>query len=147
MFLKNCWYVAAWDHELDGKLLARTILEQPVLLYRGESGAAVALDNRCCHRGALLSNGRREGDCVRCMYHGLKFDPTGKCMQIPGQDNMPAKLGVRSYPVVERDHLVWIWMGDPAKADPVDDPRLPVPARSAVEAACPTTCTTTPTGC
>ena len=55
---------------------------------------------------------------MRCMYHGLKFDATGKCVQIPGQDNIPPKLGVRSYPVVERDHLVWIWMGDPAKADP-----------------------------
>ncbi|HVL57702.1 MAG TPA: aromatic ring-hydroxylating dioxygenase subunit alpha [Burkholderiaceae bacterium] len=128
MFLKNCWYVAAWDYELnDGKLLERTILEQPVLLYKGESGRAVALDNRCCHRGAKLSMGRLEGDCVRCMYHGLKFDPSGKCVQIPGQDQIPPRLGVRSYPVVERDRLVWIWPGDPAKADPsliIDYPPL-----------------------
>jgi len=118
-FLKNCWYVAAWDYELiDRKLLARTILEQPLVIYKGDSGKPVALDNRCAHRGAKLSNGRLEGDCVRCMYHGLKFDPSGKCVQIPGQDNIPPKLGVRSYPVVERDHLVWIWPGDPALADP-----------------------------
>ena len=117
-FLMNCWYVAAWDHELTGgKLLARTMLEEPVLLYKGDSGRAVALDNRCCHRGAKLSNGRREGDCVRCMYHGLKFDHTGKCIQIPGQDNVPPRMGVRSYPVVERDHLIWIWMGEAALAD------------------------------
>ena len=131
-FLMNCWYVAAWDHELiDGKLLERTILEEPVLVYKGDSGKVVALDNRCCHRGAKLSKGRLEGDCVRCMYHGLKFDPTGKCVQIPGQDTIPDKLGVRSYPVVERDHLVWIWAGDPAKADPamiVDIPYLRDPA-------------------
>ena len=118
-FLRNCWYVAAWDTELiDGKLLPRRILGEPVVLYKGDSGKPVALDNRCCHRGAWLSNGRLEGDCVRCMYHGLKFDSTGKCVQIPGQDYVPPKLGVRSYPVVERDHLVWIWTGDPAKADP-----------------------------
>jgi phenylpropionate dioxygenase-like ring-hydroxylating dioxygenase large terminal subunit len=49
------------------------------------------------------------------MYHGLKLDASGGV--IPGQDNIPPKLGVRSYPVVERDRLVWIW-GDPAKADP-----------------------------
>ena len=130
-FLMNSWYVAAWDHELiDGKLLARTILEQPVLLYKGESGRVVALDDRCCHRGAKLSKGRLEGDCVRCMYHGLKYDPTGRCVQIPGPDVIPPKLGVRSYPVVERDHLVWIWAGDPAKADPsliVDFPYLREP--------------------
>ena len=118
-FLMNTWYVAAWDYELiDGRLLERTILEKPVVLYKGDSGRVVALDNRCAHRGAKLSNGRREGDCVRCMYHGLKFDTAGKCVQIPGQDNIPPKLGVRSYPVLERDHLVWIWMGDPAQADP-----------------------------
>jgi len=58
-FLRNCWYVAAWDHELiDGQLLARTLLDKPVVLYRGDSGRVVALDNRCCHRGARRSNGR-----------------------------------------------------------------------------------------
>jgi len=118
-FLLNSWYVAAWDHELaGGKLLARTLLEKPVVLYKGDSGNVVALDDRCAHRGARLSNGRREGDCVRCMYHGLKFDASGKCVQIPGQDNIPPRLGVRSYPVVTRDRLVWIWPGDPALADP-----------------------------
>lgn len=127
-FLMECWYVAAWDHELiDGQLLERTILEEPIVLYNGASGQVVALDNRCAHRGAKLSRGRMEGDCLRCMYHGLKFDPTGKCVQIPGQERIPEKLGVRSYPVIERDHLVWIWMGDPALADPgkiVDFPYL-----------------------
>ncbi len=88
-----------------------------MVLFKGDS-RVVALDNRCAHRGAKLSNGRREGDCVRCMYHGLKFDASGTCVQIPGQDNIPPKLGVRSYPVVERDHLVWIWMGEAALADP-----------------------------
>ena len=119
IFLKNCWYVAAWDHELiDGAKLARTILDKPVVLYQGESGRVVAMEDRCCHRGAPLSMGRIEGDCIRCMYHGMKYDPSGRCIQIPGQDVIPAKLGVRSYPVVARDHLVWIWMGDPARADP-----------------------------
>jgi vanillate O-demethylase monooxygenase subunit len=131
-FLTNCWYVAAWDHELaGGKLLARTILGKPVVLFKGDSGNVVALEDRCAHRGARLSNGRREGDCVRCMYHGLKFDASGKCVQIPGQDNIPPKLGVRSYPMVARDQLVWIWMGEAAKADPaliLDFPYLRDPA-------------------
>src|SRR5450759_1471916 len=70
IFLRNSWYVAAWDHELiDGKKLARTILEQPIVLYRGASGQVVALDDRCCHRAAPLSMGRIEGDDIRCMYH------------------------------------------------------------------------------
>ena len=131
-FLMDCWYMAAWNHELiDGKLVARTILEEPMLVYRGESGRVVALDNRCCHRGAKLSNGRMEGDDIRCMYHGLKFDPSGRCIQIPGQDNIPKGLGVRSYPAVEKQDIVWVWMGDPAKADPsliLDIPYLQNPA-------------------
>jgi phenylpropionate dioxygenase-like ring-hydroxylating dioxygenase large terminal subunit len=118
VFLRNCWYVAAWDHELiDGRLVARTLLGDHVLLYRGDNGSVVALQDRCPHRGALLSKGRREGDSVRCMYHGLRFDVTGRCTQIPGQDMIPPKMRVRSYPIVERHHLVWIWMGDPALAD------------------------------
>jgi phenylpropionate dioxygenase-like ring-hydroxylating dioxygenase large terminal subunit len=126
MFLRNCWYVAAWGYELiDGRLLRRTLLGDHVVLYRGESGRTVALADRCCHRGARLSMGRLEGDCVRCMYHGLKFDPSGKCVQVPGQDLLPPKLRVRSYPVVARDGLVWIWMGDPAAADPAQIVEIP----------------------
>jgi len=119
IFLMNCWYVAAWDHELiDGVKLARTILEKPVVIFRGESGRYIALEDRCCHRGAPLSMGRIEGDCIRCMYHGMKYDENGICVEIPGQDRIPKTMKVRRYPVEERNHLVWIWMGDPALADP-----------------------------
>ena len=118
-FLMNCWYVAAWDHELiDGKMLARTILGKPVVFFRSDEGKYVALYDRCCHRAAPLSMGRVEGDCFRCMYHGLKFDPSGKCVEIPGQERVPPTFKVRSYPVEGRNQLVWIWMGDPALADP-----------------------------
>jgi vanillate O-demethylase monooxygenase subunit len=126
MFLRNCWYVAAWDHELiDGKLLGRMLLNEHVLLYRGESGRVAAFNDRCPHRGALLSQGRLEGDSVRCMYHGLLFDCSGKCTEIPGQDMIPPRMRVRTYPVHEAGHLVWIWMGDPALADPALVPDLP----------------------
>jgi phenylpropionate dioxygenase-like ring-hydroxylating dioxygenase large terminal subunit/ferredoxin-NADP reductase len=119
MFLKNAWYVAAWDTEVKPEVLfSRKILGDQVLLYRGEDGKAVALEDRCCHRLAPLSHGQREGNCVRCMYHGLVFDPSGRCVEVPGQDRINDKLRVRSFPVVERDHLVWIWMGDADKADP-----------------------------
>lgn len=117
-FIRNCWYVAAWDHELiDGKMLARTLLEKPIVFFQGESGNVVALDDRCCHRAAPLSMGRVEGDCIRCMYHGLKFDASGKCVEIPGQTRIPSSFTVYSYPIEIKNHLVWIWMGDAAKAD------------------------------
>jgi len=119
MFVKNCWYVAAWDHEvLADTLLPRTILGQPVVIYRRADGTPVVIDDRCAHRGAPLSLGRREGDAIRCMYHGLKFGPDGRCQEVPGQDNVPAKLCVQGYPVAERGRWIWIWMGDLQRADP-----------------------------
>lgn len=120
-FLWNCWYAAAWDYEVnsDGKL-ARTLLERPIVIYRGESGHYTALDDRCCHRAAPLSMGRVEGDCIRCMYHGMKYDSDGICVEIPGQDRISGTHRVRKYPLVEKGHLLWIWMGDPERADPDD---------------------------
>ena len=120
-FLWNCWYAAAWEHEVAtaGKL-ARTFLEQPVVIFQGQTGRYIALDNRCCHRSAPLAMGRIEGDCIRCMYHGLKFDADGICVEIPGQEKIPPTHRVHSYPVESRGKLLWIWMGDPALANPGD---------------------------
>jgi phenylpropionate dioxygenase-like ring-hydroxylating dioxygenase large terminal subunit len=123
MFIRNCWYVGAWDHEIvEGRVLSRTLLGSAIVFYRQTSGAIVALDDRCAHRLAPLSLGRVEGDRLRCMYHGLVYDPSGKCVEIPGQDVIGSGLRVRSYPVVERDRYVWIWLGDPARADPAAIP-------------------------
>ncbi len=126
MFITNSWYVAAWDHEVvAGRLLARTFLKQPVVLYRKADGSVAALEDRCRHRAAPLSLGRIEGDTLRCMYHGLRFDASGRCVEVPGQDVISDRMRVRSFPVVEKDHFLWIWMGDPAKADPATIVDLP----------------------
>lgn len=118
MFLKNCWYVAAWGHEVKRlELMRRILLGEPVALYRGADGRPVALEDRCCHRHAPLSAGRIRGNNVECGYHGFTYDPSGKCVRIPTQDNIPANARVKSYPVAERHQFIWIWMGDPARAD------------------------------
>ena len=121
MWLRNCWYVIAWDHEIPSaeskELFTRTVLNEPVLVLRKEAGGFVALEDRCCHRLAPLSKGRREGDCVRCGYHGLKFDATGRCIEAPGIPVVPEKARVRTYPVALKNRWVFVWMGDPEKAD------------------------------
>ncbi len=118
MFVRNAWYVAAWDHEVpDDALFTRTLLGEPILLYRVADRRVVAMTNRCCHRHAPLSIGRKEGDCVRCMYHGLKYDQQGRCVEIPGQNAIPASLQLKTYPVVESGRWIFVWMGDPKKAD------------------------------
>lgn len=118
MYVRNAWYVAAWDHEVTRSLKRRIILDDPVLFFRKDDGTAVALEDRCCHRQAPLSMGKLVGNVVHCPYHGLQFDPTGKCVKVPSQEKIPSNARVRAYPVVERYHWLWIWMGDPAKADP-----------------------------
>lgn len=126
MFIKNCWYVAAWANEVtEGSLLPRRLLDEPVVFYRHGDGKPVALADRCAHRLAPLSLGRIEGDQLRCMYHGLMFNPQGVCVEIPGQSSIPPNTCVRSYPVVERDKLLWIWMGERDRADETLIPAIP----------------------
>ena len=111
MVVRNCWYVAAWDHEVLGDtLLERTVIGESLLVYRRADGSPVVLSNRCPHRQAPLSMGRKEGDAVRCMYHGLKFAPVGRCIEIPGQKLIPQSAFVRRYPAVERGGWMWIWI-------------------------------------
>src|SRR5271156_4921817 len=113
MWVRNAWYVAAWSHELGAEqILARTICNEPVVLYRKSDGTVAVLEDRCCHRFAPLSMGRREGDDLRCMYHGLKFAADGRCVEIPGQALIPPKAAVRSYPVAERGNWIWLWLGE-----------------------------------
>jgi len=118
MFVRNSWYVAAWDHEVTRTMKRRVLLDEPVVLYRKDDGTPVALEDRCCHRQAPLSMGKLVGNVVHCPYHGLQFDSSGKCVKVPSQDMVPASARVRAYPIVEKNHWLWIWMGEPAKADP-----------------------------
>ena len=118
MFIRNSWYVIAWDREVpaDG-LFSRTVLNEPILLLRCADGGIAALEDRCCHRLAPLSLGRREGDCVRCGYHGMKFDARGHCIETAGLETVPPKARVRTYPVAVQNKWVFVWMGDPDRAD------------------------------
>jgi phenylpropionate dioxygenase-like ring-hydroxylating dioxygenase large terminal subunit len=118
MLIKDSWYVAAWAKDLTRTLLTRTVVGEPVVFYRKENGNPVALEDRCPHRHAPLHLGRLVGDNLQCGYHGLTFGCDGVCTFIPSQDEIPAKARVKSYPVVERNDWIWIWMGERALADP-----------------------------
>lgn len=123
MFLRNHWYVAAWDHELGDRPLSRTLLDEPVVLFRGADGKVVALEDRCPHRRAPLSMGNvLENGRLQCLYHGMEFDSAGQCVRVPSQKDVPTGMRAKTYPVVERHHWIWIWMGDPAEANPAGIP-------------------------
>lgn len=119
MYLKNCWYVAAWSSDIGRTLKAETFLGENVVLYRKQDGTPVALEDACPHRKLPLSCGNLKGETVECGYHGLTFDSTGTCVAAPTQASaIPRRAAVKSYPVVDRYRFLWIWMGDPALADP-----------------------------
>ena len=122
-YLLNTWYIIAWDDEIDESLSHRMILEKSILLYRDSNGSVIAMDNRCPHRFAPLHMGQLCGDVVECKYHGLQYNAQGQCVHNPhGEGVIPKAAIVRTYPVVEKDKLIWIWMSDPELADPDNIP-------------------------
>ena len=125
-FLKNAWYCAAWSDEVTRTPLARTYLGKSVVLFRKEDGSGIiALGDICPHRFSPLHAGKLVGDVLACPYHGLQFGEHGGCVHNPHGTVMPAGLRVDAYRVVERHGVAWIWMGEPALADPASIPALP----------------------
>lgn len=117
-YARDAWYVADWSHALGENPLGVALMGEPIVLWRDAAGGVRAFEDRCVHRLAPLSLGRCEGDALRCMYHGLRYDTAGRVDEIPGQDLIPKGAQVRCYPVVERHDWIWVWPGDPQRADP-----------------------------
>ena len=123
--LKNFWYVACTSTELNDKPVGRIICNEPVVIYRQGNGQPAILKNVCPHRQAPLSMGVVQGDTLQCAYHGMAFNPMGRCVNIPSQDVIPPKSHIRSYPAQERYGLVWIFPGKPELAAQTSLPERP----------------------
>jgi vanillate O-demethylase monooxygenase subunit len=124
-FVRDAWYVAGWDAEVDTVPLARTICGVPMLFYRKLDRSVVAMRDACPHRLLPLSMGIREGDSLRCKYHGLKLGPDGVAEEMPlRNDPVNRRICVETYAVAERHRFVWVWIGDKAKANPALIPDL-----------------------
>ncbi len=121
-YLRNCWYAAAYPHEVCDKPMHRQLLGEHVVLFRTSDGLPHALEDRCPHRFAPLSMGKLRDDRIQCPYHGLEFGADGACAYNPHYKALPAAARVKSYPLLERYGMVWIWPGDA----PADESLLPV---------------------
>lgn len=118
MFVRNHWYVAGWDHEIDRQPMARTICGEPIMFYRRFDRRVVALHDACPHRLLPLSMGIKEGDNVRCRYHGLLIDGDGHAIEMPVRtEKTHRSICTKAYPTAERHRFVWVWIGDADKAD------------------------------
>ncbi|KRA64398.1 2Fe-2S ferredoxin [Caulobacter sp. Root656] len=126
-FVLDAWYVAALSSELKpGRMESREYLGEPVVIGRIRAGAVYALRDVCPHRAAKLSAGKVRaeadgGESVECPYHGWRFRTDGACARIPAltADNPldVAKVRIRTYPLVEAQGLVWIWMSSDPRFD------------------------------
>lgn len=125
VYLRNCWYVAATAAEIDAGPLERTIMDNPVALFRMEDGRPAAMHGVCPHRYYPLAQGRVVGGSLQCNYHGFRFDgETGSCVAVPSQAAAPKGFRQRVYPVAEHAGWIWIWPGEPDLADPALLPPL-----------------------
>ena len=118
-FLRDRWYAAAFSEEVGQTgCLARTFLNEPVVLFRKLDGTPAALLDQCPHRFAPLSAGQVLDGEIQCPYHGLRFNTSGACVHNPrGDGKIHDRLAVKSYPLLERHGLIWIWLGDPGRTD------------------------------
>jgi phenylpropionate dioxygenase-like ring-hydroxylating dioxygenase large terminal subunit len=127
---REFWYPVAMARQLrKGALLPVTFAGDPIVLARGETGAAFALEDRCAHRQVPLHLGVVRGEQLQCGYHAWCYDRCGKLMRIPyladGGKVPPQARGVRAYPCREAYGLVFIYPGDPARADSSPLPKIP----------------------
>jgi phenylpropionate dioxygenase-like ring-hydroxylating dioxygenase large terminal subunit len=128
---RDQWYVAAYGREIGGEngrdLFSRTICGESILFWRTESGQVTAMSDRCVHRRFPLSQApsRLVGDTIVCGYHGFTYGADGGCVAVPGQTRVPRSARLRAYPAVEQDSFVWVWIGDPDRADATRIPRAP----------------------
>jgi phenylpropionate dioxygenase-like ring-hydroxylating dioxygenase large terminal subunit len=119
--LRSYWHPVLRATDLGGEPVSRTLLTQPIVLYRGDDGRPVAAPDRCPHREAPLSAGRIVDGCLECCYHGWRFDGEGVCVRVPSNPDgvpVPPKAHLATMHCVERYGLVWVCPGEPAAGIP-----------------------------
>jgi phenylpropionate dioxygenase-like ring-hydroxylating dioxygenase large terminal subunit len=126
--LNHFWYAVEHSESVKIKPKSVVLMDQEIVLYRQHSGNVIALDNRCAHRGTALSGGWVEETCIRCPYHGWKYDADGTCIEIPA--NQPGvtigqRTKLRAYPVQEKYGLIWLYLGNRPEEERPSLPPLP----------------------
>jgi phthalate 4,5-dioxygenase len=122
--MREYWIPALMSSEVarGGAPLRLMLLGEKLIAFRDGAGRVGVMDHRCPHRCASLFLGRNEGNGLRCIYHGWKFDVTGQCIDMPNvapQQNFKLRVGAKAYRTVERAGVVWVYMGSRAEAPPL----------------------------
>ena len=116
--IRNQWYAVLESKEvLKGKLMGVTRFGEKLVFWRRKNGDVICLRDKCAHRGAMLSIGKicDKGEKVKCPFHGLRYDKSGRCTRIPAYGKntpVPEQFKVISYPTREKHDFIWIWWGE-----------------------------------
>jgi len=121
--MRQYWIPAAMSSELkaDGPPVRLLLLGEKLIGFRDGAGRVGVMDHRCPHRCASLFLGRNEGNGLRCVYHGWKFDVEGRCVDMPSvpvHQDFKDKVKAKAYQVTERAGIIWVYMGSAAHAPP-----------------------------
>lgn len=122
--LRACWHPVAYAHEIPADAPHGTmLLDEPIVIWRGENGQVMAMKDVCIHRGTALSLGWMADGCLVCPYHGWHYDETGACVKIPQttNPNIPTKARTQKYQCQERYGLIWVALEEPV----YDLPEIP----------------------
>jgi len=125
--LRQYWIPALMSSELperDGAPVRVRLLGENLIAFRTTSGKIGLIQNHCPHRGASLFFGRNEEEGLRCVYHGWKYDCEGACVDMPSEpaeSNFKSKVRATAYPCVERNDVIWTYMGPRRTPPPLPD--------------------------
>ena len=128
-YFRRYWQPVALAAELaepDGPPIRVQVLGEELVAFRDTQGRVGLIEPHCAHRGANLFFGRNEAGGIRCIYHGWKYDATGRCVEMP---NVPpgtgyhGKIAIKAYPTREFGDLVWAYLGPPERM-PAEIPQL-----------------------
>lgn len=113
--IRNLWYAVLESDEVKKGIVGVTRLGERLVFWRDSQGKVHCFFDRCAHRGASLAGGKHHGDTIACPFHGLRYDATGRCMQIPANGRnapVPERFRMLSYPTHEAHGIIWIWWGE-----------------------------------
>ena len=122
--MRQYWMPAAMSSELkrDGEPMRLMLLGEQLIAFRDSAGKIGVMDHKCPHRCASLFLGRNEGNGLRCVYHGWKFDTEGNCVDmpsVPAERDFKHLVHAKAYKAVERNGLIWVYMGERKEAPPL----------------------------
>lgn len=113
--ITDAWYIGLPSARLGKHPVQRVVEGKALVFFRNSEGIPYALADKCLHRGMLLSEGRVEGDCIKCPYHGWEYDGQGRVVKVPAMGDSHERSSVhknRAYIVREQDSHIWVWLGN-----------------------------------